>query len=320
MEHRSIKYLNDFTKKFNDLNSNINLFLAGKGVDLPDWPKWCFLPMAAWYSIISAHYNSDRLSTDTITDVSKLAALGTWRYSQGIYRINDELRHELIKSQLNGNIPSNVLYRLPEWCMYIETPNLTWQGECLHGCWVHLEWDINAKRTELRFLLDCEHSSVPFPIHLGDWTIEDAVNKSIDESLKQAQIAGLPSLESNKNENETIVQEVTPLISFLLYLCSEEPEIDDDREPGTSPSLPIPKKTKRGATLFPAKKPRVWSVGTKIGEALKNDKEKTSNQTTGDRTVKTHLRRAHWHGFWTGARTSQRKFIYKWIPPIIVGQ
>ena len=60
-----------------------------------------------------------------VPDVGLLAAIGTWRYSQGIYRFDDSVYEALRDTVPSGDMPVDVLYRLPEWCVYIETPVLT---------------------------------------------------------------------------------------------------------------------------------------------------------------------------------------------------
>lgn len=57
----------------------IDDFRASRGVGLPDWPEWCFIPMAGPYAVVSGGGNN-RLGIDKISDVSKLAALSAWRY------------------------------------------------------------------------------------------------------------------------------------------------------------------------------------------------------------------------------------------------
>ena len=114
---------------------------------------------------------------------------------------------------------------------------------------------------------------------------------------------------------ETAV-ELKPFVSLLLYLCSDAPEIDDSRVPGTSP-----RKTKRGWSLFPADKVRFWDVAAKAGESLRRMANAPVEEDGPEGLhvkVRTHLRRAHWHGFWTGPRNGERLFKYKWLPPIIV--
>jgi hypothetical protein len=53
----------------------------GKGT-LPTWPSWCYLPMAAWYAIVSG--GKGRLGLDRIGHVGQLAALGSWRVIEEI--------------------------------------------------------------------------------------------------------------------------------------------------------------------------------------------------------------------------------------------
>jgi len=103
-----------------------------------------------------------------------------------------------------------------------------------------------------------------------------------------------------------------PYLSLLLYLCSDEPEIDDSREPGVSPEYTRPKKVKGGYRLFEPSKVRTWEVGRSISRTLS-----AAIRATGSHKSP-HIRRAHWHGYWTGPRTGDRNFIYRWIPPTAV--
>lgn len=312
-QSRPIQNLNAAIRQYPETGRLVDEFRAGRGKGLPNWPDWCFLPMAAWYAIVSAGNKVDALPPHLSGDVARLAALGTWRYSQGIYQIDQDLMSALMDSPISGDLPSDVLYRLPEWCIYIETPGQKWLGDELYGFWAHMEWDANTGRTELRFLLDCEKNLIGLPLHVGAWTITEAVDRAISEAVKQAQIAGI-TLTAAPDDVQSMAAQINPLISILLYLCSEEPEIDDTREPGISPARPNPRKTKNGWRLFPADKPKIWAVGATIGAQLRH--AAAGDQT--DRTVKTHLRRGHWHGFWTGPRQGERKFIYRWISPLVV--
>lgn len=49
--------------------------------------------------------------------------------------------------------------------------------------------------------------------------------------------------------------------------------------------------------------------------------EKNRTEKTGSHAPKApHVRRAHWHHYWTGARESaERCLVLKWIPPVFVG-
>lgn len=305
------QHLEQIGSRFPGSWSHVDMFRQSRGVDLPKWPAWCFMPMAAWFAIATQGQNNPLQGA---VDVGPLAALGTWRYSQGIYRFDADTYAALADTVVSGEMPVEVFYRLPEWCIYIETPGGRWFGGDLCGYWVHLEWDANTERHELRLLLNCGGLLVPIPVHLGRWTITEAVDRMASEAANQSRAVGLPP---SSMPVEQIGAEINRLISLLLYICSDEPEIDDEREPGSSPARPSPVKTKRGWKMFPAKKPRVWTVGGDTGSQLREARE-LQEQSDGSRTVEPHIRRAHWHGFWSGPRDGKRKFHYKWLPPIFV--
>lgn len=194
----------------------------------------------------------------------------------------------------------------------------------MRGFWCHLEYDINTSRSELRLLLDTDDELIPLPIHVGPWTVTEAIDRVMDEAQKQAAAAKTGvQWQHSMADIQVLAASINPLISLILYVCSDEPEIDDERIPGSSPTRPTPTRTrKRGWRLFPAEKPRIWTVGTEIGERLRqadgDAREGRTTEGTG-RTVKSHIRAGHWHGFWCGPLEGDRDFFYKWLPPMIVG-
>ncbi|MDO8845605.1 hypothetical protein [Methylicorpusculum sp.] len=317
---RPLEHLVAAMRLYPSTSKFVDEFRQSKSRDLPDWPSWCFIPMAGWAAIVSIDNSvqidpGGRLPLHLAIDLGRLAAIGTWRYSQGVYQFDADFMAALADTLVVGDMPSDVLYRLPEWCIYINTPGLTWLGSLLHGYWAHLEYDINTYRSELRLLLDTDEHLIPVPVHLGPWTVTEAIDRANSEAVRQAEAHRI-DFAPNKDHVQQLAASINPLISLLLYICSDVPEIDSDREPGTSPKRPQRTKTKRGWRWFPADKPRVWSVGREIGELLRTNTETVKD--TG-RSVKTHVRRGHWHGFWTGPRDGERRFNYQWLMPMVVG-
>ena len=72
------------------------------------------------------------LLEEILLDGPVIAALASWRPTQGIYRFDADLLEAVWQTPLAspstssstsaGKLPTELLYHLPEWCPYIETP------------------------------------------------------------------------------------------------------------------------------------------------------------------------------------------------------
>ena len=301
------------------------------GVDVRE--KWCFLPTAAWLAIVQqSRPDLDRF--DQSNFAMFLSAVGTWRYSQGIYRFDPDLYEELLHSESSGKMPSEVLKRLPEWSVYIETPGLICEEMECYGVFVLLDDDRVNNVSELRLYAITSQTAfnTPSPDGAITFALPFADGVSIDESYelwlnrlrenaKKLNINEDQVIQSFDESRAGLVEFAKKVLNLVLYICSEEPEIVDRKTPDWLPTFPRPKKTKGVVRYFPAKRPHVYDVGRKLGEELRKAKEKIPTPPTG-RTVISHLRRAHWHSFWTGKRIpgkeTEQKLIVKWLPPIFV--
>lgn len=214
---------------------------------------------------------------------------------------------------MTGDLPCDVFYRLPEWCVYIETPDVQTAWGRQYGAWVHLEWDANTGRTELRLVLDTDEQLLPMILHLGDWSITEALERFGIEAANQAGCEWIAPHPEQITDLKTIVE---PIVSLTLYLCSSNAEFNGNR-----PERPKPKYTKRGWRLFPPDKPRTWDVAVRLGSAIRKYYLAEQTEQTGLHSgPRPHVRRAHWHSFWTGPKndTDKRRIVVKWLPPIPV--
>jgi len=183
----------------------------------------------------------------------------------------------------------------------------------MYGFWAHLEWDANDGRKELRLLLDMETSLAAIALHLGPWPLVEAVTRFCNEAARQAKLLGKGSLLRPADADKDLADQLHPLLAMILYLCSDEPNLDGPV--GKTPPRPEPKRTKNGWRLFPPNKPTIWTIGMEIGEKLRRAKS-NHNRTSSGKAPRAHIRRAHWHGYWTG--TEDKKFKYNWLSPIFV--
>jgi hypothetical protein len=309
---RPLHHLHTAGKLYPGAWKQFDQFRQDRGKGLPNWPDWCYCPIAAAYAIVSSG-GDNRVPLHMMADVARLAALAAWRVTQGIYRYDPDVYEAVRTTPITGDLPCELLYRLPEWCVYVETPGMIWMESPLHGFWAHLEWDANTGREEQRLLLDADAGLVPVPLHLGTWPLLDAVRNAHKLAAMNAGTAGVisPTLTA------AVADALEPLLSLLLYLCQDAA---DYAGPAERPSNPEPKRTKQGWRLFPPDKPRLWEVAVRMGAALRHARAVADvvRQDHGGSHVspRPYIRRAHWHTYRVGAgRTGA---VVKWMPPIPV--
>lgn len=307
-----------------------------RGVGVPDWPAWCFIPIAGAQAAVANGLGVEvlhlaKLYPAAVGEAASLAALAAWRMTQGIYRFDPALYEAVRDTPVSGDIPHEVLFRLPEWCVYLETPGLTLGTEPVHGVFAHLEHDINTQRAELRLVLDLGlatgMSLIPVPVHLGAWSLAEAIARVMDVTYSSAASRGIQLPASDREATgATLRAVVEPVVSLLLYLCSQASEVAGRH--GT-PGNPEPVRTRRdGWKLFPVPGPRTWDVGVRLGTALRHayQAEQCGTGSSPHSGPRPHIRRAHWHTILSGPRlregqpvlSAQRQAELRWLPPIAV--
>jgi hypothetical protein len=289
------------------------------------WPEWCWTPMAASYAVVSGG-GDNRVPLERAHDVGRLAALSTWRLTQGIYRVDETLLDELWASDVDGALPVETLHHLPEWCVYVETPGRTWQGQLLRGFWAHLEHEVDTGSTELRLLIDTDEELLPLPLPLGrgGGTLADAGFALLDSATAQLARSGDSwRATAIQRDASASVAELTaalrPLVSVVLYLCTTAEALRADD--GRTPSRPEPRPARRGETprYYPPAKPAVYVSGVRLGAALRAARERAPSTGGGVGASPTgHVRRAHWHTYVMGPRTGPQRREVRWLPPILV--
>lgn len=247
----------------------------------------------------------------------RLGTLGTWRYYKGIYQMTPAMFEALAATDIPTSIPMRVLRHLPEKCLYIDCPVALEGGRgVIYGWFALLDYDYRSGAWELRIVEDNSSGHLilaPFELTEGISLVDTLATYGKEGSLEFG----------FKDTDETIaaaramlLKQVEPALKILLYLCSDEPEIDGDEMPVVRPAGERVKRVKGRVRLFEQPKTRVWTVGAETSAAMAAMPAGIAHQ--GRKTP--HVRRAHWHGFWRGPHDGSREFNYKWIPPIVVNE
>jgi hypothetical protein len=305
--------------------------------DDPAWPDYVYLPLGK-AGLVLAQWHLEHGTTKGLDPCTLagpafvLAGLSAWRVTQGIYRYDPALYAPLIETPVTGNLPGELLRRLPEWCVYLETPGMTGplgatSATPLLGVWAWLD----RGETDILTLMLHAEGAGRLPVgHLPlVGTLEEAltlVDTDWQEALARRELdvaltepaADLRALLADGNPmrryTDAAQRAFPPILSLLLYLCSDEPDMEG------RPIKPSPKRTKLGWRIFAAEKPRTWNVGERLGVALRrayaqrDAGEREVDPRTGHARPRAHIRRAHWHTFLTGEGRVHRRL--RWLTPI----
>jgi hypothetical protein len=294
------------------------------------WPDWCYLPYDVVSSLLGREIYLETGSLPSEHDLPVVAtpaqALLNWQPGRVVVRFHPDVLEMLLATPLLGvPIPRQVLYRLPAWGLYLATPQLGARA----GVFVNLDPAV------------VESPSTPPPVGTADELVLVFVDPDrspqiltmavrLDhDTLDQALAAdraeapwSLPALlRGERTETDTwfgteTADAVAAVVSMVLYLCVDDPDTATREMPTIEPHH-------AGTTRVSPQDSTVIEAGWRLGAELTRARSAASAEhdaSTG-RTVTPHLRRAHWHSYWTGPRSdpAARRVILRYVAPTIVG-
>lgn len=192
------------------------------------WPKCIFCPSLAIRSLFNGN-----------NDLRIIAGLAAWRLTQSIYVFSPEI---IKKLELQNETLATPIPKMPEWCMYICTPELLWNEEKLNGYFCYLDLGENGEILSTLILV------------VGDIS----ANNLVEISITMTQLLELDAFPGPNGLPVTgaTLDTVKLLLNMYLYLC----RIDITFSCGGTPSKPKPKRTKNGWVFFEPSKPKIWEV------------------------------------------------------------
>lgn len=135
-------------------------------------------------------------------------------------------------------------------------------------------------------------------------------DEAITEGMNEKEI-----LKTRQSSGEYMGGLIHGSISLALYLCVRNADL-----PRLRPERPEATRTRKGLRYFPPAETAVWDVGMRIGPALRQAQLQNVGVEAGDsgKRPRAHVRRAHWHHYWTGPKNGERELILKWVSPTLV--
>jgi hypothetical protein len=339
-EPRPLAHLREYAILFPNAWRDIEAMRAARGKDLPPWPAWCYAPIAASIAVVTrgmlvpemhrvsreamrAAAGGDWAPLDAwaarMQAAAVVAALAAWRMGKGVYRLDPDLGVALARTPVEGDLPADVLLRLPEWGLYVELPPPVAAAvptpSPLHGFYAHGEYDGHAGSPvrELRLVLDTEAGLVPVAVILGG-TLAAGLDAVLTSGRRELADLGLGDTLAAKIPVAPMRPITEPLVSILLYLVSEAADVV-----GPPAGNPEPVRTRHGMRVFARDVVRVWDVGWRVGAALRAAvaRHAAADADGHHARPRPHVRRAHWHHYWVGPRGDQRLAL-RWLHPVLV--
>lgn len=320
MKHHTIERMNKFNREFANAKDCYkkmqSSYLASKN-------KFAFFPMqhTTLLDVATAiRYQSSKDNPfsqdgiDALRILNRLYVFGTWRYTLGIYQLDEEIIKD--SKSIPDDTPTSIFFNLPEWCVYVDIASANiatnQDGEVKHikgfwACYDLIEIN-NIERKALNFIIDTDSDD--------DLYLPQSLFLDEDMTVEQS-LAIFDEIAEENGSNDLI----KGLLPYLLWLCVAEPDILHKNEPVNREHLTRQKYgvNKKTGTFIPPSEPFIYQIGSRLGGEVRKYQERLEQ---GEQTKKTsqkrpHIRRGHWHGHWHG--TGQNKeFKLKWQPAIFV--
>ena len=284
------------------------------------------------------HAVVERAFRDNAT-MSRLAVgMAAWRSGKTIYRFDGDLGQALAETPMDKEMPVEVLRRLPQYGTYVEVKmgmgeeakkvlpevigmlayydmvdqpvNMSEETQLTMSLVLLPIIDPRQNDSELLRELAAMFLTKPcaaIPLLKGRSVLECI---EIDEYRR----GGERDASEESERRKTWLGFYNMLLNMVLYLCSEEPDVEGVREGQDA-------RPRRDLGMMEGAV-EAWNVGMRIGSVLrkvKADAERCSEQGEGSYRVKPHIRTGHYHGYWYGPRSAQaRSYRMRWVAPTLV--
>lgn len=252
---------------------------------------------------IEKHFSPKEKNRD-FDESETINALISWYFTQSVVLFDRDFSKELVKTE-GVKLDAKEFLRLIGNPVYIPLENKIYD---VLGCLFMFSGARykNPKKSGYVIRIDtvCYHSQSDDRLFSkGDFAYQ------VDDEGEIPSDDFIEDLKENTNLDKQAAIELT---NKLFYLLSDEPETIQWRRNNLDFKPEIVKHKRRANTIYAPKYPRLTLLGSEFGEEIR----KASTEIGGERTVRPHIRRAHWHTFLCGIGRAQRKI--RWIKPVFV--
>lgn len=297
------RLLQSINEKFPNLWNDIDKFRYDQN---QYWHPSVFMPLVLWQKFFRIYFPS--MSDDRRIGFTHLiSSLAAWRPGQDIIRFEDDDFNNLITTPFKGRLPVSILERVPAWCVYIESPEILVINKMWKGFFLSLEVFQKPELKLLRLLFLAEDMmTYHYVIPLKDWDLcsaTGAVNRLIIKKY------GVPGIDRRQKVERGIFQAV----NLLMRMCASG-FVSQKHQSFNMTNKAHSGTDKKDWRFFAADRPHIHVIGADHGsQTIKGRSGYPCNRNA----PKPHMRRAHFHAYWSGSiKEGTRKLNLRWLPPI----
>lgn len=252
-----------------------------------------------------------------------------WREHRIVYRVHEDLLDGLSATPASVAVPCEVLARLPHPDPFIAFPKslratIAENGPALAEPPVFTGMLVTGLTGTYELCSTVDPRLSTLNIALGGPLRYEGLPRSYEEHILTLPVTGTLTIDEMVQQHfEASGRYDTPddddryaytlALSLLLYVCSDQPDMRAASNAATQRGKGKRQRPKGAATVVDVG----FDIGPKLGgQSRRDDNEDSSSATTG-RTVRSHVRRAHWHTYNTGPRTNPTR-ILRWLHPTII--
>ena len=285
------------------------------------WPNWCYIPVEHCLNLVcrgdvSVFGKPEWAQYARAAQI--ISALAPWRESKEIFVIDPDVE-KILSEQTDAKVESEILTKLPYYGFYIKTNFLKLYDDNIDGFFVNLEYDRREKVKEIRFTYVQDNLfSFGLPLILKYQTIQETLDFLYKESGEETKYT--------KQINGQMFGLLNSSLQILLYILSINCDVKENPEQKKIYKPSNTEKKKEAKDKY--NEIRKWDVGYRIGESVRAnririEREKENAEHMGHAgshsSKRPHMRRGHWHNYWTGPKKGERKLVLKWVPPMFIG-
>lgn len=319
-------YLYSLTKDFYEIAKKENIVIYGKTIASVSAANSLYCAMRSIKDGKDFDIKEHSFNHDMASFINNLHQFGSWRLTKRIYSFDETVQDELFSTN-SMDINSDVLFNLPDYCVFIDLKNKKINDTEYDGFLASISEspnDGNKKNLQLGFIekkfglsdenfekrdnfaLFYKLRTISVPLNKGN--IIEAFEHLMEIKEKECGYAVFLEDSFVKKLHELI----RVAVSHLMYLCQEQPDYT-----GGFPTCYVRNRVKLNMKLEPPRKSTVIGVGESVGARIRQ--AYALEETSQGKRVRAHIRRGHFHSFWKGKLESEeRRLFTKWLHPMVV--